>query len=56
MAAFIEEFHARHGVLLERIYVAKMLAGVYDLVARGRFRRGSTVVALITGPAESLGG
>ncbi len=52
LAAFIEEFHARHGVLLERIYVAKMLAGVYDLVARGRFRRGSTVVALITGPAE----
>lgn len=51
---FVQEFHARHGVLLERVYVAKMLAGVYDLVARGRFRRGSTVIALITGPAEDV--
>ncbi len=54
LAAFIREFQARHGVLLERIYVAKMLAGVYDLAARGRFRRGSTVVALVTGPPEDM--
>ncbi|MFL1427305.1 MULTISPECIES: 1-aminocyclopropane-1-carboxylate deaminase/D-cysteine desulfhydrase [unclassified Nocardiopsis] len=51
LRAFIAEFRDRHGLELERVYVAKMLAGIYDLAARGRLRPGTTVVALVTGAA-----
>ncbi|MEU0492468.1 pyridoxal-phosphate dependent enzyme [Nocardiopsis sp. NPDC006139] len=52
LRAFIDDFRDRHGLEPERVYVAKMLAGIYDLAARGRLRPGTTVVALVTGPAE----
>ncbi len=43
--AFAEGFTARHAVPVERLYVAKMLYGVYH----HGFAPGSTVVAVITG-------
>jgi 1-aminocyclopropane-1-carboxylate deaminase len=50
LVAFIDDFEARHGLRLDRVYVAKMMYGLYDLVAQGRFLRGTRVVAVITGP------
>lgn len=47
--AFADGFTARHGVAVERLYVAKMLFGVYARVASGEFAPGTTVVAVITG-------
>jgi 1-aminocyclopropane-1-carboxylate deaminase len=47
--AFIDDFERRHGIRLDWVYVAKMMYGVISLAARGRFERGSTVVAVITG-------
>ena len=46
---FIDAFRARHGLILDRIYVAKMMYGIYAHSARGTFAPGSTVVAVITG-------
>jgi 1-aminocyclopropane-1-carboxylate deaminase len=46
---FISEFHERHGVHLEWVYVAKMLFGIFALAERGEFFSGSTIVAVITG-------
>jgi 1-aminocyclopropane-1-carboxylate deaminase len=46
---FVRAFGARHGLALEPVYVAKMLYGVYELAARGRFTPGTTVVAVVTG-------
>jgi 1-aminocyclopropane-1-carboxylate deaminase len=46
---FIGTFRARHGLTLERIYVAKMMYGIYAHAARSTFAPGSTVVAVITG-------
>jgi 1-aminocyclopropane-1-carboxylate deaminase/D-cysteine desulfhydrase-like pyridoxal-dependent ACC family enzyme len=46
---FIGTFRARHGLALDRIYVAKMMYGIYAHAARGTFAPGSTVVAVITG-------
>ncbi|NUR92499.1 MAG: pyridoxal-phosphate dependent enzyme [Nonomuraea sp.] len=43
----LAEFAAAHGV--ERVYVAKMLWGVLDLVRQGRFAPGTTIVAVVTG-------
>ncbi|WP_222854081.1 1-aminocyclopropane-1-carboxylate deaminase/D-cysteine desulfhydrase [Fodinicola acaciae] len=46
---FIDDFERRHGIRLDWIYEAKMMYGVFALAARGRFVRGSTVVAVIAG-------
>lgn len=48
---FITDFRDRHDIELEWVYVAKMLYGVYDLVNAGRFKSGTTLVAVVTGPA-----
>jgi 1-aminocyclopropane-1-carboxylate deaminase len=43
--AFIEDFRVRHGVALDRVYEAKMMYGLFDLIGRGEI--GGTVVALL---------
>jgi 1-aminocyclopropane-1-carboxylate deaminase len=52
--AFIAEFADRHGLVLDWVYVAKMLYGVYAMAADGRIPAGSTVVAVITGRCEDV--
>ncbi|WP_240529295.1 1-aminocyclopropane-1-carboxylate deaminase/D-cysteine desulfhydrase [Streptomyces antioxidans] len=52
LEAFAAEFGERHGVRLERRYVAKLLWGVYGLVERGELPAGSRVTAVITGPPD----
>ena len=49
---FIHDFDARHGLLLDWVYEAKMMYALFDLVSRGAFARGTTVVALINGSDE----
>jgi 1-aminocyclopropane-1-carboxylate deaminase len=47
--AFAEDFEARHGLPVERLYVAKLLYGLVALTAEDAFPRGTTVAAVITG-------
>lgn len=47
--AFAEDFERRHGLAVERLYVAKMLYGLVALAEEGAFPRGTTVAAVITG-------
>lgn len=49
---FIDGFADGHGLRLDRIYGAKMMYGIFDLVEHGRFPEGSVIVALITDSAE----
>jgi 1-aminocyclopropane-1-carboxylate deaminase len=49
LVKFCAEFRDRHGVALESTYVAKMMFGLFSLIARGRFRPGTVVVAVVTG-------
>ncbi|MDB5236317.1 MAG: 1-aminocyclopropane-carboxylate deaminase [Hymenobacter sp.] len=56
LLGFIEQFQAQHGVLLDPIYTSKMLFGVQDLIRRGHFQRGSTVVAVHTGGLQAWAG
>jgi 1-aminocyclopropane-1-carboxylate deaminase len=49
LAAFIADFAARHGPILDPIYPAKMMYGIFALVAAGRFAPGTTIVAVLTG-------
>lgn len=54
--AFAEDFEQRHGLPVERLYVAKMLYGLVALAGEGAFPRGTTVAAVITGaPFPSVG-
>ena len=56
LLSFIEHFRSRHGVLLDPIYTGKLLFGVLDMIGRGYFRRGSTVVAIHTGGLQAWAG
>ena len=47
--AFIEDFAARHSIVLDRIYVAKMLYGLLRLTERKTFAPGTTMIAVVTG-------
>jgi 1-aminocyclopropane-1-carboxylate deaminase len=52
LIAFINDFDERHGLRLDRIYGAKMMYGVFDLIEQGQFAEGSVIAAIITGVAE----
>ncbi|MET7796393.1 1-aminocyclopropane-1-carboxylate deaminase/D-cysteine desulfhydrase [Streptomyces decoyicus] len=47
--AFADTFEDRHGLPVERVYVAKLLYGLTALAEEGVFAPGSTVAAVITG-------
>jgi 1-aminocyclopropane-1-carboxylate deaminase len=53
---FIQEFETRYSVLLDPIYTSKLLAGVLDLIDRGHFVPGSTVIAVHTGGLQAWAG
>lgn len=51
---FILNFKKQHGIQLEQVYTAKMLFGLYDLIAKGYFKKGSCIVAVHTGGLQGL--
>lgn len=49
---FVDDFEARHGLRIDWIYVAKMMYGIFDLVAHGTIEPATIVVAVITGAMD----
>ncbi|MFE0425069.1 1-aminocyclopropane-1-carboxylate deaminase/D-cysteine desulfhydrase [Streptomyces sp. NPDC058953] len=47
--AFADDFESRHGLPVERLYVAKMLRALVTLTGEGAFPPGTTLAAVITG-------
>ncbi|MDX3240654.1 pyridoxal-phosphate dependent enzyme [Streptomyces sp. ME18-1-4] len=47
--AFAEDFERRHGVPVERLYVAKSLYALVALTEEGAFPRGTRLAAVVTG-------
>lgn len=47
--AFAEDFENRHGLPVERLYVAKLLYGLVVMAEEGAFPPGTTLAAVITG-------
>ncbi|WP_210585784.1 1-aminocyclopropane-1-carboxylate deaminase/D-cysteine desulfhydrase [Streptomyces sp. GESEQ-35] len=47
--AFAEDFEDRHGLPVERLYVAKLLYALVALAEEGAFPRGTTLAAVVTG-------
>ncbi|WP_406863065.1 pyridoxal-phosphate dependent enzyme [Streptomyces sp. HUAS MG47] len=50
--AFARDFEARHGLVVERLYVAKMLYGLLALAEEGAFPSGTRLAAVITGSGD----
>jgi 1-aminocyclopropane-1-carboxylate deaminase len=44
---FVEDFRDRHSVTLDWVYEAKMMYGLFELVAAGRFPPGTVIVAVL---------
>jgi 1-aminocyclopropane-1-carboxylate deaminase/D-cysteine desulfhydrase-like pyridoxal-dependent ACC family enzyme len=53
---YVEDFYARHNVLLDPVYTCKAVWGTLDLISRGFFPRGSTVVIVHTGGLQGWAG
>ncbi|MBK6995574.1 MAG: pyridoxal-phosphate dependent enzyme [Lewinellaceae bacterium] len=53
---FVRSFFQQTNILLDPIYTAKMLFGVFDMLAKGDFAPNSTVVALHTGGLQGWEG
>lgn len=49
LLAFMKKFESRHRIPLDPIYTGKMMFGLYDLMERGYFKQGETIVAVHTG-------
>ncbi|MFZ3472802.1 1-aminocyclopropane-1-carboxylate deaminase/D-cysteine desulfhydrase [Streptomyces sp. 4.24] len=49
LEAFAADFAARHGLPVERIYVAKLLWALLELTRAGAFPPGTTLAAVVTG-------
>lgn len=49
LSLFIEDFHNMYGIPIEIVYSGKMMAGVFDLLAKGFFERGSRILVIHTG-------
>ncbi|MFI6012010.1 1-aminocyclopropane-1-carboxylate deaminase/D-cysteine desulfhydrase [Streptomyces sp. NPDC051243] len=47
--SFAADFEERHGVAVERLYVAKLLYGLVALAEEGAFPRGTVIAAVVTG-------
>ncbi|GAA2781761.1 1-aminocyclopropane-1-carboxylate deaminase/D-cysteine desulfhydrase [Streptomyces showdoensis] len=50
--AFADAFGARHGLAIERLYVAKLLHGLVTLAEEGAFAPGTRIAAVVTGSPE----
>ncbi|MGW1891196.1 1-aminocyclopropane-1-carboxylate deaminase/D-cysteine desulfhydrase [Streptomyces sp. NPDC002004] len=50
--AFADDFEHRHGLAVERLYVAKLLKALVALADEGAFARGTRLAAVITGQPD----
>ncbi|GAA2417353.1 pyridoxal-phosphate dependent enzyme [Streptomyces pulveraceus] len=54
--AFADDFEQRHGLPVERIYVAKLLHALTELAGEGAFPPGTTVAAVVTAAPQRESG
>ncbi|MFD9906573.1 1-aminocyclopropane-1-carboxylate deaminase/D-cysteine desulfhydrase [Streptomyces sp. NPDC059063] len=54
LTAFADDFEDRHGLPVERVYVAKLLYALTALSEEGAFTPGTTVTAVVTGTPPDL--
>lgn len=53
---FINGFQERTGIPLDPIYTGKMMYGIYDMIWKGRFEKGKTILVIHTGGLQGWQG
>lgn len=53
---FINTFKKTHHIPLDPVYTGKMMFGLWDLIEKDYFRRGSTIIAIHTGGLQGIEG
>ena len=53
LLSFINNFKAKHGIPIEYVYTGKMFAAIFDLVRKGSFSRGDSILAIHTGGLQN---
>ncbi len=54
--AFINQFKANYNVPLDPVYTGKMMFGIFDLIEKGFFKKGSKILAIHTGGLQGISG
>lgn len=54
--AFIRKFKSDFGIELDAVYTGKMFYGLFDLISKGAFERGTRIVAVHTGGMQGNAG
>jgi 1-aminocyclopropane-1-carboxylate deaminase len=49
LIAFVKQFVAATGIVIEPVYTGKMMYGLYDLIGKGHFKPGSKILAIHSG-------
>ena len=53
---FINEFKRKNEIQLDPIYTGKIIYGIYDLIKKGYFPRGATIMAVHSGGQQGISG
>jgi 1-aminocyclopropane-1-carboxylate deaminase/D-cysteine desulfhydrase-like pyridoxal-dependent ACC family enzyme len=53
---FINEFKSRQGIPLDPVYTGKMMTGLYDLIRKYIFEKGTRIIAVHTGGLQGIDG
>ena len=56
LLAFMSDFERRHAIPLDPVYTGKMLYGLFELIGKGEFARGTTIVAIHSGGLQGRSG
>ena len=53
---FMNSFKNKYGILLDPVYTAKMMFGIFDLLEKGRFMENTRILAIHTGGLQGIPG
>ena len=56
LVRFINEFKKTQHVQLDPVYTGKMMFGIFDLIEKGFFPKGSRILAIHTGGLQGIAG
>lgn len=56
LAEFMEQFYIDHKIRLDPVYTNKMVYGLYDMIGRGEFSKGTRILMIHSGGLQGLNG
>lgn len=56
LVTFINTFKTENNIPLDPVYTGKMLFGIFDLIKKGYFKKGSKILAIHTGGLQGING